>query len=275
MLRQLALRLSQGVYVITRSGTFLDANPACLDLLGVPSLEALRALDARSLFADPAERDAEVASLDREGEVRDRELHLVRPDGESRTVLDTCYATLDPARGEPIYHGLLLDITSRKALEAQLREQGVRDPLTGCHNRRWIEALDERFQRGGEAAWGCIFVDIDHFKGYNDRFGHHEGDAILIRMSRFLMRQVRADEAVVRVGGDEFVLILQGADLATTERIARRMQTSALTGAPVAFSLGWAAREGTETLEKTIDRADQKLLAVRVIDRGERDLRVG
>jgi diguanylate cyclase (GGDEF)-like protein len=110
-------------------------------------------------------------------------------------------------------------------------------------------------------------VDIDHFKHYNDEFGHQAGDRVLVRMARFLMRHVRAEEAVVRVGGDEFVVILVDADEAHVQGVANRLRESAERSAPVPFSLGWAAREPNEPLVRMLDRADRGLLAVRVVQR--------
>ena len=269
-LRRFAQQSNQGLYITNRAGEMLDANPAFRTLLGVESIEALRGHNARDFFADPLQRDMELALLARNGEVRDFELQLVRPDGVLCTVLDTSYVCRDPETGEEFFHGILVDITRRKELEVQLLDLSTRDPLTGCYNRRFLVELEQRLAATEVATWGCIYMDIDRFKEYNDKFGHQEGDNILIRMSRFLMRQTRADEAVVRLGGDEFLVVLTGVDLPTTEKIARRLQLAATTGAPVPFSLGWAAREGEEHLEKTIDRADRGLLAVRVNARSER-----
>jgi GGDEF domain-containing protein len=78
---------------------------------------------------------------------------------------------------------------------------------------------------------------------------------------------VRAEEPVVRVGGDEFVIVLRGAGEAECKMVVDRMQSAALRTAPVPFSLGWAFRQPGETLNQTIHRADQNLLAVRVIER--------
>jgi diguanylate cyclase (GGDEF)-like protein len=204
--------------------------------------------------------------LERDGHVRDFELQLVRPDGGLITVLDTGYSLRDEETNEILHHGILVDITHRKALEEELRQRTVRDPLTGCFNRRHLADLDEILSAGDET-WGCLFIDIDHFKTYNDQFGHQMGDNTLIRMSRFLMRQVRAEEPVVRVGGDEFVVILRGAQEGQVRMVAERMQQAALRTAPVPFSLGWAVREPRESLMSTMNRADQNLLAVRVIER--------
>ena len=120
--------------------------------------------------------------------------------------------------------------------------------------------------RDPAARWGCIFVDIDHFKRYNDEHGHQAGDRVLVRMARFLMRHVRAEESVVRVGGDEFVIVLNGADANRTRRVSERLRNSALKSAPVSFSLGWASREPGEPLVRLLDRADRGLLAVRDVE---------
>jgi diguanylate cyclase (GGDEF)-like protein len=161
---------------------------------------------------------------------------------------------------------MLVDITSRKRMEEELRQQSMRDPLTGCFNRRYLAELDEEMSPS-DSPFGCLFIDIDHFKHYNDTHGHQMGDNTLIRMSRFLMRQVRAEEPVIRVGGDEFVIVLRGASEAQAMMVAQRMQASALRTAPVPFSLGWASRQPRENLMGTMHRADQNLLAVRVIER--------
>jgi diguanylate cyclase (GGDEF)-like protein len=114
-------------------------------------------------------------------------------------------------------------------------------------------------------------VDLDYFKQYNDEFGHEAGDAVLNRVARFLMRQTRAEESAVRMGGDEFLLLLDGADATATEFAARRLQATADRELIVPFSMGWAAREDGETLERTIARADQLLLKARGRSRsGER-----
>jgi len=265
-LRSLVANLREAIYITNSRGDVLDANPAFFDLLGVRSLDDLRSYGANEMVVDPSRRLAQLDRLERDGHVRDFELQLVRPDGGLLTVLDTVYSVRDDVTNELIFHGILVDITQRKALEEELRQRTVRDPLTGCFNRRHLADLDEILSAGDET-WGCLFIDIDHFKKYNDQFGHQMGDNTLIRMSRFLMRQVRAEEPVVRVGGDEFVVILRGAQEGQVRMVAERMQQAALRTAPVPFSLGWAVREPRESLMSTMNRADQNLLAVRVIER--------
>ncbi len=265
------MNLKEGIYITNRSGTILDANPAFLRMLGVASLAELRLYSAQQLLVHPEQRERELEILAREGAVRDFELELCRPDGSLCTVLDTAYAVTDPVSGEALFHGILVDITKRKQLEQSLLEMTIRDPLTGCHNRRYLAQLSTTLERTG-SSWGAIVIDVDHFKQINDRDGHQAGDEVLVRLGRFLMRQLRGGDTVVRLGGDEFLLLLVPADEGVTREVGERLREAAKREAPASFSLGWAAREAGENLEKTIARADSRLIQVRVEER-ERNAR--
>ncbi|MEP6492591.1 MAG: sensor domain-containing diguanylate cyclase [bacterium] len=266
-LREFAKNLREGIYITTQDGRILDANPAFLEMFGVQSVDEFGEFGASKLFVDPARRLEEIALLERDGSVREFEVDVRQPNGETLTVLDTCYLIHDPDTGEGFIHGILVDITARKQLEATLLELSTHDALTGSLNRRYLTTLDERFVRDGDLKCGCLFIDIDHFKLYNDRWGHQEGDEILKRMARFLMRYTRVEEAVLRIGGDEFVVVLNDANADETKLVADRIRAEALEGAPVPFSLGWAAREPGEMVQRLLDRADQGMMAVRVIKR--------
>jgi diguanylate cyclase (GGDEF)-like protein/PAS domain S-box-containing protein len=270
-LRDLVQNLHEGIYVTNREGEILDGNPAFLSILGVTSIEEARAMRASDVLVDPAERQRELALMDRDGMVRDFELRIRRRDGTVRTVIDSAFASRDRS-GNMLYRGILVDITDRKLLENQLLEQSIRDPLTGCFNRRYIRDFEKHCEER-QIGWGCIMLDIDYFKEYNDQFGHSVGDEVLIRVSRFLMRSTRAEEGVVRFGGDEFCVLLAGSDGENTRRAADRIQHAGARELPVAFSLGWAVRENNERLEHTLNHADQNLLEVRSMDRSREDRR--
>lgn len=265
----MALRLKEGIYITTLDGEIIDGNPAFLEMFGVESLEELRG-SRTSDFVKPEVRAREMAQLERAGAVRDFEFQLTRRDGEVRTVTDSAFLSIDPQSGEKYCHGILVDITQRKELQTQLLELSIRDPLTGCYNRRYLNTVTRQCEAQPKAEWGCIYLDIDHFKQYNDTNGHAEGDSVLVKMARFLMRHVRAEEAVVRVGGDEFLVVLCDSGEEQTDHVATRLRAAAPTSAPVQFSMGWAARRDGESFEDTMIRADQRLLEVRVDER--RDL---
>ncbi len=271
-LRELVRHLKEGIYITSAQGRILDANPAFLEMFGLSSLDELWGYKASDLLVDPSQRLRELELLDRHGSVREFELKIRRRDGQVRTAIDTAYVCSDPETGETLYRGILVDITDRKRLETQLVEQSIRDPLTGCYNRRWLPQFEQRAQ---ECGWGCIAIDIDHFKAYNDRHGHHAGDAVLVKLSRLLMRHARAEEGVVRMGGDEFTVLLLGADQKTTGAVSRRLQRAGASQAPLPFSMGWAVREHGETLEKTLARADRNMFAIRVRRRSPKRERRG
>ena len=266
--------LQEGVYITTIEGKILDANPAFLHMFGVKSLSELRKYTAEQLIVNPQRRREEVAALAKDGAVREFEIDIRRPDGEVRTVLDTAYQVTDPETGETLYHGILIDITERTQLEQQLLRAALRDPLTGCFNRRFLADM-ERALDPQEQGWGAIVIDIDNFKDYNDRYGHHIGDRVLMRVARFLLSLVRAEDAVIRIGGDEFLLLLIGATPEATEEVAQRLRKTGPGAVPVSVSVGWAVRRSGESLEDTIRRADRQLIQIRVKERQPRSRRSG
>ncbi len=271
-LRLFIENLREGVYITNEAGEILDANPACLEILGIPSVEELRRHRAQDLFADPAQRDREMELLADAGEVREHELTLRRPDGEERTVLDSCHVMRDAETGQLLYHGILIDISGRKQLESRFHEASLRDPLTGCYNRRFLGEIQKR--PSAFETWGTIVVDVDNFKEFNDDFGHQAGDEVLIKVSRFLQLNARSEDAVIRMGGDEFLLLLLGASARYVAEVGQRLRLTAAEQDIPSFSLGWATRHGTESLERTIDHADRELLQIRLFERRSRQKRL-
>jgi len=101
-------------------------------------------------------------------------------------------------------------------LREKLRIQAVRDPLTGLYNRRYMEeTLDREIRRAERryASLGVIMLDVDHFKRFNDTFGHAAGDTLLQEVSSFLVGHIRAEDIACRYGGEEIALILPDASL--------------------------------------------------------------
>lgn len=135
------------------------------------------------------------------------------------------------------------------ALRERLRNQALRDPLTGLHNRRFMEEVLERFvlqaERRGSPI-GAIMIDLDHFKRLNDQHGHAIGDAVLRDVAGTLLASLRRTDVACRYGGEELLVLLPDADLAATmakaEVIrARIADLSSTHGFPITASLGAAA----------------------------------
>ncbi len=149
-----------------------------------------------------------------------------------------------------------------------------RDPLTGLLTRAYIDEelaeLMTRCQRG-HVDLACVFLDIDHFKQVNDRFGHQVGDDALVTVARLLMVSLRDTDPCVRYGGEELVMFLQGSSEQGASEVAERIRkaiyghdwsrTSA--GLRVSASLGVAQWTPDETVKDWIARADKALYAAK------------
>jgi len=112
-------------------------------------------------------------------------------------------------------------------LRETLRAQSIRDPLTGLFNRRYMEeSLERELHRSirKKAPLTVMMVDVDHFKRFNDTFGHEAGDAVLREVARVFRSQLRADDIACRYGGEEFTLILPEAPLEVVRERAEQLR---------------------------------------------------
>jgi diguanylate cyclase (GGDEF)-like protein/PAS domain S-box-containing protein len=121
----------------------------------------------------------------------------------------------------------LMNLTLRE----QLQQQATQDALTGLHNRRYLdETLPRELQRARRQRYPVclVILDIDHFKYFNDTYGHDAGDTLLRAVGSFLRQNTRGDDVACRYGGEEFILVLPGASLESmrlrTEKIRRGIQ---------------------------------------------------
>ncbi|MET0371828.1 MAG: diguanylate cyclase [Sphingobium sp.] len=125
--------------------------------------------------------------------------------------------------------------------ERILAREAATDGLTGFLNRAaFREQARAALASPGAFPICLVAIDLDHFKGVNDRWGHHTGDRALAHMARTVRAQLRGGDIIGRTGGDEFMLLLPGADLAEAERICARMRDS-LRRAPLPIDEGSVA----------------------------------
>ncbi len=114
-------------------------------------------------------------------------------------------------------------------LREALHRQSVRDPLTGLFNRRYLEESVEReilrARRSGNSL-GFVMLDIDHFKRFNDEYGHQAGDLLLKEFAGFVLQSLRGEDIGCRYGGEEFLLLLPGADVEQAAQKAEQIRGS-------------------------------------------------
>jgi diguanylate cyclase (GGDEF)-like protein len=149
-----------------------------------------------------------------------------------------------------------------------------RDPLTGLLTRAYLDerlpSLLARSARKGRTS-SALFVDVDRFKRINDRFGHAAGDDVLRELARLLLYDLREREVCIRYGGDEILVILEGADEGHAAAIAERLRktieshdwTRLANGLAVTVSCGIAERQPREPVGTWLHRADGALYAAK------------
>jgi diguanylate cyclase (GGDEF)-like protein len=147
------------------------------------------------------------------------------------------------------------------------RAESVLDPLTGLLNR---QALDQRFEelshqaRLTGASVGVIVGDLDHFKRVNDEYGHAQGDAVLQDTAYAMRKTMRAFDLIYRLGGEEFMVLLPGANLEDAREVAERLREAVVGARPggidVSISLGVSAASGRHiSYEDLFNAADSAL----------------
>jgi len=157
-------------------------------------------------------------------------------------------------------------------LRETLRRQSIHDPLTGLHNRRYLQEVMQRELARTErkkTMLAVIILDVDHFKRFNDTYGHEAGDAVLRSLAQLIERQIRGSDIACRYGGEEFILVLPEASLSIARqrgellREAARGMHVALSGQTlgvVSISLGLALFPlHGRTPEELIQAADAAL----------------
>ena len=149
----------------------------------------------------------------------------------------------------------------------QLMQLATKDPLTGAGNRRSLDAkLDDvvnNRRRNGMAA-SMLLIDLDHFKKVNDVHGHHVGDQILKRVTEIVNLRIRVTDSLYRVGGEEFIVVLEGQDAERARHLAEQLRTlvhenELVPDRSVTISLGVAELIADETAHEWMNRADEAL----------------
>lgn len=173
--------------------------------------------------------------------------------------------------GRVVWHGMVMDITERKALELELERLSVTDALTGLYNRRHLMRCLEDHAASGQrygTGFALVFIDIDHFKAINDAWGHPVGDRVLKQFASLLSGRARRTDVVARTGGEEFVLLMPAANEEEAGQVAealrmraRQERYSADEGSTlqVTFSAGVAAWSPDLTLQELLSTCDQCL----------------
>jgi diguanylate cyclase (GGDEF)-like protein/PAS domain S-box-containing protein len=292
--------LTDGIAIVDREGRIMLTNAAFSELHPEAALSLIgKKLDDQAWLTRSLE-PASSEDLPWQRAMRDNAVqsgvlcNLKQPKGESFNVILQASPILDPkgmVRGCLVsfddvtqvhqineeLRGTLAELeVSREQIRRQneeLQQLASRDPLTGCLNRRaFFDLLEDLFVSAREHGTGfcCIMTDIDHFKQFNDRYGHAVGDEVIRAIVRTLQAGLRNDDLLCRYGGEEFCIILPSTNLEQAVEIASRlradvevragMSVRTTEGLKITSSFGVAVlgREMRDPAE-LIDRADMAL----------------
>lgn len=287
-------------FVLDAEGKVSIWNRACERLTGVPASEVLGTQDHGFAFYDDPRPC--LADLIAQGRTAEIEGFYAAYDADSSSQLgfhveNWCrmpragtrlYLAVDAG---PIYDEAghlvavvetLRDMTVQKEAQIQLEQLASKDSLTGLANRR---AFDERLaaewrrcQRGGQML-SIIMMDVDHFKAYNDTYGHPQGDACLRSVGSVLAGvAARTGDLAARYGGEEFVVVLPGTNAAGARVVAERIRTAisaldiphvgSLVAEHVTVSLGTASVDPSKLAANALlIAADQALYSAKISGR--------
>jgi diguanylate cyclase (GGDEF)-like protein/PAS domain S-box-containing protein len=231
---------AQGMYQSSLDGRLLRVNPAFARTFGYDQTELLgQPGGAKTLYADPADRQRMVANLKKHKVITNYELELRNRDGKPVWALVNARLATD-RQGVPFIEGILVDNTDKRLAEEQVRRSRERfrylanhDSLTDLFNTRYLyKVLDQLIQDSkacGEP-FSLVFLDMDNFKTVVDTYGHLNGSLALKEVAATLKAELRDPAFGVAYGGDEFVLVLprigKAGALEQVEAIRQRMKTT-------------------------------------------------
>ncbi|HEY4998178.1 MAG TPA: diguanylate cyclase, partial [Usitatibacter sp.] len=197
--------------LIVRAGDqqLMYANERALQQFAL-NVDSLQGRSLADFHVNDEIRAALPEALSRHGSVRDYEVHLKDSNGREFWLL---------LSAQPVRYGgtvgllvALANIDDRKRMQEDMRRKAMHDQLTGLPNRAmFLESLDlaVRKARRRQGRFSVLFVDLDHFKEVNDSLGHAAGDKLLQGISERFTSAVRQSDLVARMGGDEFVVLIE------------------------------------------------------------------
>jgi diguanylate cyclase (GGDEF)-like protein/PAS domain S-box-containing protein len=286
---------ANGVVITDRTGVITSVNPAACAITGYQPDELIgRHTRVLKSGEHSSEFYANIWSTISRGETWSGTIINRRKDGALYHEEQTIAPVVDETGEVTHFIAIKQDVTERRrneqalatahaklgeyvleieSLNRRLREEAIHDPLTGLHNRRFLEetaARDlARAMRRNEPL-GVAMLDIDHFKAINDTYGHAAGDIVLRHVAGVLRANVRASDLLCRFGGEEFVAVIPGLARAAAAQAAE-LWREAVAGSPIDAGLGvrvsctisvgvaLLGSEAGDTIESLLRRADAAL----------------
>jgi diguanylate cyclase (GGDEF)-like protein/PAS domain S-box-containing protein len=267
---------------LIEDGRLIYANPKLAEIFGYEDGEMLGITPNEIVAESDMELVIEQTRRRLSGE-EDKVAYGFQGLRKNGTVIDIeCHSSVMEIGCKPVFVSLMIDITERvraerevRALQDQLREQAIHDPLTGLYNRLPLnEFFDHelRAERRHSRPICIVLADIDHFKAVNDVYGHLAGDEVLKMFSGLIRHFYRASDIPCRYGGDEFLILLPNMPLEAacqrTENLRNALETTPVVygtsqiRATATFGIAAFPQHG-KTRDELIAAADRALYAAK------------
>jgi diguanylate cyclase (GGDEF)-like protein/PAS domain S-box-containing protein len=268
MFRRLTDFSAEWLYWRTPEGEMRYVSPASEEITGYSIEELSKFPETCEAMIHPDDRALwfeHIHEADTEGKVKPIEFRILTKQGEIRWISHLCRPIYDKNGEFMGISGSNRDITVTKLAEERLRYLGTHDNLTGLYNRAYFEAEVERLARGRQFPIGVVMADVDGLKEVNDKFGHVAGDQLLQQAAKVLLDTFRAEDVIARVGGDEFAILLPGANADEVNEILKRVRASqeifkcANHKCTLSLSLGFATARTGKGLLKAFKIADERM----------------
>ena len=268
-----------GVVYQDANGLITDANPAAQRILGLTfdQMQGRTSIDPRwrAVREDgsefPGDQHPSMEALRTGLPVRNVVMGVHVPDREQAWILINAIPIMKNGRIDYVYASFE-DITERRALANELRQQALTDSLTGVPNRRSflqrLEAELARVKRRPEIQSSVLAIDLDYFKRVNDELGHAAGDEVLKHFAGIATATVRRADVVGRSGGEEFLVMLPDTNLAEGRLLADRLRRAVVESpanlgdqaVPFTVSIGIAVLSPDDiSIDAALARADRAL----------------
>jgi diguanylate cyclase (GGDEF)-like protein/PAS domain S-box-containing protein len=259
---------AEWLYWRTPEGEMRYISPACKEISGYSVEELWKFPETCEAMIHPDDRALwleHVHDADMGGKPKPINFRIITKQGEIRWISHLC-RPIHGRNGEFLgISGSNRDITVTKLAEERLRYLSTHDNLTGLYNRTYFETELERLAKGRRFPIGVVVADVDGLKEVNDKFGHAAGDRLLQLTAKVLMDTFRAEDVIARVGGDEFAVLLPGANADEVDEILKRVRASQETfkcanqECMLRLSLGFATAHTGKGLMKAFKLADERM----------------